>query len=75
MSCEVCGIGERRETVIRYSLSVGDKLVIVENVPASVCERCGETTLRPEVVERLQETIWQGRTPVRVLETPVYEFV
>ncbi len=75
MKCEVCGTGERREQLIRYTLSIGDKLVVVEHVPASVCDRCGETTLQPEVVERLQQTISQSGPPVRVLETPVYEFV
>jgi YgiT-type zinc finger domain-containing protein len=74
VKCEVCGTGERREQLIRYSLSIGEKLVVVEHVPASVCDRCGETTLAPEVVERLQNTISTSRTPVRVLETPVYEF-
>ena len=74
MKCEVCGVGERKNELVRYSLSVKDKLLVVEHVPASVCDRCGETTFHPDVVERLQQTIWQSRTPVRVLETPVYEF-
>ncbi len=75
MKCEVCGTGEPREQLIRYSLSIGDKLVVVEHVPAWVCNRRGETTLRPEVVERLQNTISPSRTPVRILETPVYELL
>jgi len=74
MMCEVCGIGERQEKLIRYSLLFDDKLVVVEHVPASVCDHCGETTLTPDVVERLQEMGWQSRPPVKVLETPVYEF-
>jgi len=74
MKCEVCGTGERREKLIRYSLDMEDRLVVVEHVPASVCDHCGETSLSPEVVERLQHTVWQSGPPVRVLETPVYEF-
>jgi len=74
MKCEVCGTGERRERLIRYSLALEDKFVVVEHVPAAVCDHCGETTLTPEVVERLQETIWESRTPLRLIETPVYEF-
>ena len=74
MRCEVCGIGERRNELVRFSLTVGDRLVVVEHVPASVCDRCGETSFEPNVVERLQQTIWQSRTPVKFLETPVYEF-
>ncbi len=74
MKCDVCGIGERREQLIRYSLSIGDKLVVVEHVPAWVCDRCGETTLLPEVVERLERMISRSGPPARVLEAPVYEF-
>jgi YgiT-type zinc finger domain-containing protein len=74
MKCEVCGIGERQEKLVRYSLLLEDKLVIIEQVPASVCGHCGETTLTPDVVERLQQMVWQSRPPVKMLETPVYEF-
>lgn len=74
MKCEVCGIGERQEKLVRYSLLLEDKLVIIEQVPASVCGYCGETTLTPDVVERLQQMVWQSRPPVKMLETPVYEF-
>ena len=74
VKCEVCGTGERRSELIRYSLSLGDQLVIVEHVPTLVCSRCGEISLAPEVVERLQNTIWQSGSPARVVETPVYEF-
>ncbi|MFB3924345.1 MAG: type II toxin-antitoxin system MqsA family antitoxin [Terriglobia bacterium] len=74
MNCEVCGKGVRRDKLIRYSLSIRDRLVVVDNVPASVCDRCGETTLSPEVVERLQKTVTETRTPDRMIEIPVYEF-
>lgn len=74
MLCEVCGIGTRQQRLIRHSLSVGDSLVVVEHVPAEVCSHCGETTLRPEVVDSLQKTVWRSQTPKRVVETPVYEF-
>ena len=74
MKCEVCGTGERRAQSIDYHLRVGDKLIVVEGVPAVVCTHCGETSLSPDTVEQLQQTIWQGRRPSRVLETPVYEF-
>ena len=75
MKCEVCDRGERRDKRIRYSLPLGDKLLVVENVPVIVCDRCGEITLSPAVTERLQQTVWESRRPTRVIETEVYEFV
>lgn len=74
MTCEVCAIGERRPKLIRYSLSVGDRLILIDNVPAEVCDRCGEISLSPDVVERLQRTVWHREPPTRVIETAVYEF-
>jgi YgiT-type zinc finger domain-containing protein len=73
MICDVCGVGQRREQLIRYSLSICDGLVAIDHVPAIVCSQCGETSLRPEVVESLQRTVWQQRPGARVIETPVYE--
>jgi len=75
MKCEVCGVGERREKLIRYTLALEERLVVVEHVPAAVCDHCGETTLTPDVLARLQETVWESRPPVCLIETPVYEFV
>ena len=74
MICEVCGVGTRRDQLIRYSLSIGEGLIVIDHVPAIVCDHCGEISLRPEVVDSLQRTIWQKRPPARVIETPVYEF-
>lgn len=75
MKCEVCGIGVRKAQLINYKRLLEDKLVVVEHVPAGVCNHCGEITLAPDTVERLQQTAWQSRLPIRMLETPVYEFV
>ena len=74
MNCDVCAIGERGAKLIRYNLPTADGLILVDHVPAEVCDRCGEVTLSPDVVERLQRTVWQRQPPTRVIETPVYEF-
>jgi len=50
-------------------------LVVVERVPAEVCDQRGEATLQPDVVKRLQKAISQPSKPVRMMETPVYELV
>ena len=74
MTCEVCTIGNRRLQLIRYKLSIDDRLVVVENVPATVCDNCGETSVEPKVATQLQKTIWERKTPARWIEAAVYEF-
>ena len=75
MKCEVCGWGERSDRRVRYSLPLDDKLFVVDNVPATVCDRCGETTLSPDVTEHLQQTAWESRTPARIIQAEVYDYV
>ena len=74
MNCDVCVAGERRAKLIQYSLPMAGGLILVDHVPAEVCDRCGEVTLSPDVVERLQQTVCDRHSPARIVETPVYEF-
>ena len=62
------------EENVTYILEKSGKLFVIENVPARVSVETGEQFFSPETVERLQQTIWGDRSPVRVLETPVFEF-
>jgi len=62
------------EQNVNYTLLKDDKFYIVENVPARVDVNTGEQYFSPKTVERLQQIIWGRRKPVRVLQTPVYEF-
>ena len=61
------------EQRVTYTLEMGGKFCIVENVPARVDEETGEQFFAPSTVERLQEIIlgqraWQDDrdTSVRV---------
>jgi YgiT-type zinc finger domain-containing protein len=62
------------EQKVTYTIELDGKFIIVENVPARVCVETGERLFAPETVERLQRTVWEGRQPHRVIETPVFEF-
>ena len=62
---------ERRVT---YSLEKDGRFFLVENVPARVNLDTGEQLFSPETVEQLQRMIFAGAGPVRMAETPVYQF-
>jgi YgiT-type zinc finger domain-containing protein len=62
------------EKRVTYTLEVNGKFLMIENVPARVCEETGESFFSPETVERIQQMIWGQEKPKRVIETPVYEF-
>lgn len=62
------------EQKVTYAIELNGEFIIIENVPARVCVETGERFFAPETVERLQQTVWEKREPVRVIETPVFEF-
>jgi YgiT-type zinc finger domain-containing protein len=63
------------EQKVTYVLEQQGKVLIIENVPARVCRETGERLFAPDTVERLQQIVWEQRTPTRIVETPVFEFV
>lgn len=73
MNCDMCG-SPMTEQAVTYTLQLDDKLVVVEHVPARVCSQCGERLYSPETVERLQKTVWEKKTPSRVVETQVFDY-
>lgn len=69
----MCAKHEIRLQPTIYTQWVENNLILIENVPAWVCEQCGETYYDPDVVERIQTLIWSGKAPARTIQTPVYD--
>lgn len=62
------------EQKVTYILELEGRVIVIENVPARVNVETGEQFFSPEVVERIQQTIWEEKKPHRVIETPVFEY-
>lgn len=62
------------ERPVTYTLVIGGRFYIVENVPARVNPETGEQYFSPSTVERLHRTILGKVKPKKVIETPVYEY-
>jgi len=52
MKCDLCQ-GEYREKLISRSYRHRSKTVLVEDVPALVCDRCGDILLTEETASRI----------------------
>jgi YgiT-type zinc finger domain-containing protein len=50
--CEVCG-ETMKEKQIKEDFWIKDELFVIENVPAGVCQRCGEKIVNAEVGHRI----------------------
>ncbi len=69
--CEYChgAIVEKRVAMTR---KVKGKYVLIENVPAGVCEECGTRYYAANVLKTIEETIRGRRKAKREVLVPVY---
>lgn len=71
MKCLVCR-GKMVDRKVTVDLRIRDELLIIEEVPATVCDRCGERVFTPEITRRLQTLAKQRKKPPRTVAVPVF---
>ena len=57
-----------------FSYDEDDKHLLVEHVPAEMCDNCGEKTYSPKVADELLRFAKYELKPVKILEVPVFDF-
>jgi len=62
------------EQKVPYTLFKEGQFYIIEKVPARVNLETGEQFFPPQIVEELQQIILGDRRPLRLIQTPVFEF-
>ena len=60
MKCAICKQGETKEGFTTVTLERGRTTVVIKEVPAEVCENCGEYYLSEEVTEKVQNLAEQA---------------
>ena len=72
-SCHFCG-GTVSEQKVTVDYRWGEELItVIKNVPAGVCEMCGEKYFKAAVVKAMEKTAHSRRKPKEVLQVPVRE--
>lgn len=54
MKCVICKQGQTHNGMTTVILGRGQTTVIIKDVPAEICENCGEYYLSDEVTEKVQ---------------------
>ena len=70
--CHVCGSTAAREGFVNEVFSIGDRQVLVEHVPAQICERCGEATFSRATTEKVRSLVHGEGHPVRTIAMDVF---
>ena len=73
-TCSVCHGEDGREELADEVFRVDGQYVLVDGVPSTVCDRCGERSFTRETTEKVRQLV-HGRVPAaKSIPMRVYEF-
>lgn len=73
MECSIQGCpGEYEKREIVHVVQQGDRIMVIDHVPAEVCTVCGDVLFTPETVRRIEVVRHTTASPERTV--PLYDF-
>jgi YgiT-type zinc finger domain-containing protein len=63
--------GEYESRVITHTLRQGGRVVVIDHVPAEICDVCGDVLLRPETIRQLESLLKRAQP---ASSAPLYEY-
>ena len=74
MNCPVCKGAVKRGTT-NFPVELSGGFLIVKNVPADICDQCGEVFIPDDVAAALEKTVEAARRSKAEIEIVSYEKV
>jgi YgiT-type zinc finger domain-containing protein len=71
-TCPICG-GAKTPGVTTYTVDLGSGVIVVRDVPAMVCEQCGEEWIGAETARTLEGLVEAARKSKRQVEVVTFE--
>ncbi|MBI5216540.1 MAG: YgiT-type zinc finger protein [Ignavibacteriae bacterium] len=72
--CHVCGSAELSHSVRSEVFENEGKHVLVENIPAEICSRCGERIFSRETTEKVRLMVHGNAKPVKSVSMDVFAY-
>ena len=70
--CHVCGHNAAKSELVSEVFNLDGRRVLVENIPALVCEHCGEAAFSRETTEQIRQLVHNAEQPVRTVPLDVF---
>lgn len=70
--CHVCAATAARDEFVSEVFTIDTRRVLVEHIPAQVCERCGEATFSRATTEKVRRLVHGEGQPVRTVPMDVF---
>ena len=65
--CPICD-GLKQPGSTTFTADLGESLVVIRNVPAKICEQCGEEWLSDEVFQQIEQIVAKAKQEHRQFE-------
>ncbi len=72
--CHICGSVEGQEKLVNEVFEIDGEFVLVENIPAVVCTRCGESVFSRETTERVRKLVHEKHHPIKSVTLNVFSY-
>ncbi len=73
-TCPACGSNDSEMELVEEVFTVKGKFLLVEKIPAEVCQDCGDPTYSRETTDKIERMVNGGAQPIRSIKLPVYRF-
>ncbi len=70
-NCHVCGNTAAKSEFVSEVFTIEGRRVLVEHIPAQVCERCGEAVVSRETTEHIRRLV-HGTRPAKTIPLDVF---
>ncbi len=71
-NCHVCGNTNAKEGFANEMFTVDGRRVLVEHIPAQVCQRCSEPTFSRETTEKIRQLVHGVGQPSKTVSLDVF---
>ena len=72
LRCPECG-GVKRPGTTTFTVDLGFGVIVVRNVPATVCSQCGADWIADNIAERLEAMVSDARKRQRQVEVTAFQ--
>ena len=72
--CQECGSSQAKLEYVSEVFMIDGKPILVENIPAQVCQHCGEPVFSRETTERVRRMVHGEAEPVGTVEMDVFTY-
>lgn len=72
LNCRVCGHNAAKSELVSEVFNLDGRRVLVESIPALVCEHCGEAAFSRDTTEQIRRMVHGAGRPVKSVPMDVF---